>query len=104
MISNKIKAIVVDVSFWIGIAVLVLWALGKSFGMIHSPAWVEMIPYFSVAIAVSSASIKIGRILERIDYMGKDLSNLRTAVVTIGQDVRDIQKRAACLNGPKCNK
>ncbi len=102
MVSDKVKGLIETVMFWASIATLVLWALGKSFGIIHSPNWMEMVPYFTIAIAVSSASTKVGRTIERIDHMDKEVNSLRTAVIAIGKDVREIQRKAFCLNDMRC--
>ena len=102
MISNKIKYILGDIMFWAGIIILVLWALGKSFGIINSPNWIEMIPYFTIAVTLSGAGVKLGRTLEKIDNMEKELNSLRIAVIEIGKDVREIQRKAFCLNDTRC--
>lgn len=51
--------------FWtygiLGSGLLILiWALLKSFGIINTPVWIEMIPYYGIAFAVISAAYKIG--------------------------------------------
>jgi len=116
MVSDRVKNMIENILFWAGIVTLVLWALGKSFGIIHSPNWVEMIPYFSIAVAISSASTKVGRTLEKIDNIDKRVdsidrrvsslerrfNNLCIAVIKIGKDVKEIQRRAFCLNSMRC--
>jgi len=103
MVSDRVKNLIENIMFWAGIATVLLWALGKSFGIIHSPDWVEMLPYFGIVVAISSASIRIGKILERINHMGKEMGSLRTAVIEIGKDVREIQRKAFCLNRARCS-
>ena len=43
-----------DIVFWTSMAVLVLWALAKSFGLIHTPVIIEMIPLFTIAFAAGA--------------------------------------------------
>ncbi len=43
-----------DIVFWTSLAILVLWALAKSFGIIHTPVIIEMIPLFTIAFAAGS--------------------------------------------------
>ncbi len=102
MVSDKIKYLFWEALFWVAIGTLFLWALGKSFGIINSPNWVEMLPYFSIGTAISAASIKIGRILEKIENIDKRLTNLTLTVIEIGKDVREIQRKAFCLNDSRC--
>lgn len=117
MVSDKIKNMIENILFWAGIATIVLWALGKSIGIINSPNWVEMLPYFGIAVTISTASTKVGRTLEKINNIDKRVdnidkrvsslerrfSNLCIAVIRIGRDVKEIQRRAFCLNEAKCS-
>ena len=43
------------------------WALLKAVGILHSPVWVEMIPYFSVGIGILGGVYKLGKIKQGID-------------------------------------
>ena len=60
------------IEFWdlliiIGALFILVWALLKSFGLIHSPIWVEMIPYFGGAISLIGAAYKLGKIKRGIE-------------------------------------
>lgn len=112
MVSDKIKDLIGTAMVWTGIITLLLWALGKSFGIIHSPDWVGMLPYFSFVVVLMGASAKAGKVLEkienidkrvdnldkRVDNLDKRLNSLCTAVIKIGKDVREIQRKAFCVN------
>lgn len=56
-----------DVLLWLGAILILGWALLKSFGIIHSPIWVEMVPYLGVGISIIGGAYKIGKISEKID-------------------------------------
>lgn len=43
------------------------WALLKSVGILHSPVWVEMIPYLSGGIGILGVVYKLGKIKQGID-------------------------------------
>lgn len=84
-----------SILFWGGLLILVLWALAKATGIIKTPIWVEMIPYFSVAAALAGGGIKVGKVLEKISTLCKDMKEVK-------HDVKEIQKKALCLNTAKC--
>ncbi len=60
----------------IGIAIIVLWALAKSFGIIRSPVWLEMIPVFGGAATLGGVGIAIGKVLNRVDRLVADVERL----------------------------
>ena len=41
--------------------IILIWALLKSFGLIYSPIWTEMIPYYGIGITVIAAIYKLGK-------------------------------------------
>ena len=69
-----------DILTWIGILIIVLWALGKSLGLISSPAWVEMIPVYGVATALAGISVGIGRTLQKLDRVIADVEQINRTV------------------------
>jgi len=91
----KFKISLWAVLFWGGLIVLVLWALGKATGIINTPLWIDMIPYFSVATALAGGGIKAGKVLQKIDTVCQDVKEVK-------YDVKEIQKKAMCLNKSKC--
>ena len=74
---NKLKSInynmkKLGIDFWdcliiIGGLFILGWALLKSFGIIHSPIWVEMIPYFGGAMSIIGGAYKLGKIKRGIE-------------------------------------
>lgn len=65
-----------DIVFWLGLLTIFLWALLKSFGVIHSPSWIEMVPYFGGVVALAGFAFKAGRLFQKVDTMDKSLARL----------------------------
>lgn len=80
-----------DLLIVFGITVLLIWALLKSFGIIHSPVWVEMIPYFSVIFAFIGAVYKLGKIMEGINNMKLGLDKVLDRLGIIETKVNKIE-------------
>lgn len=57
--------------FWLGIAMILGWAIGKSIGWIYSPVWVQMIPIFGGAVSLISIGTSIGKFMEFFNQFGK---------------------------------
>ena len=76
---------------WIGIALIIGWALLKSFGIIHSEVWEEMIPYFGVGtslIGITNVAYKFGKKLGKIEEgVGQNNFNLQE----INHDIKEIK-------------
>lgn len=61
----------------IGGALLILsWALLKSLGVIHSPAWVEMIPYMGAGASILGIAYKTGEVMNVIKIIRQDVNKL----------------------------
>ncbi|MDP2947125.1 MAG: hypothetical protein Q8N88_03340 [Nanoarchaeota archaeon] len=46
---------------------IIFWAVLKSIGIIHSPVWVEMIPYASGGVALPGLVYNFGKIKRGVD-------------------------------------
>lgn len=51
-----------ETEFWntliiVGAILIIGWALLKSFGVINSPPWVEMVPYFGIGVSIMAGHI-----------------------------------------------
>lgn len=53
----------------LGALFLFLYAFGKIIWLIHSPIWVDMSPYITVASTVAAICISTGMILQKIANM-----------------------------------
>jgi len=63
-----------------GALIIVLWALGKSFGIINSPIAIEMIPYIGGGLGLLGAGMKLGRIFEKTEKIEKDVREIKSDV------------------------
>lgn len=56
-----------DILIIIGSMLILGWALLKAIGIIHSPTWVDMIPYFGVSASIIGGAYKLGKIKKGIE-------------------------------------
>lgn len=52
---------------WIGAIIILGWVLLKIIGVISSPVWVEMLPYFGGGLSIIGAAYKLGKIKKGIE-------------------------------------
>ena len=83
-----------DVLIWLGIAAVALWALGKAMGWISSPVWVDMIPIFGGVATVAGISIKVGRVLQKLDVVIDDVDRIE-------DEVKEVDKRVTMLEASR---
>ncbi len=81
--EKKHKFDLVDFVIWAGIIIIFLWAIGKSIGWISSPVWVDMIPVFCGGATVAGISVKIGRLLQKIDVVIGDVDKIKDELKTV---------------------
>lgn len=60
----------------IGLGLLLIWIILKAMGIIHSPMWVDMIPYLGIFVAITGAIYKLGRVMEVIEQTSKKVDRL----------------------------
>ena len=73
----------IKIDFWdililFGALAILTWALMKAFRMIHTPAWVEMIPYFGGAFSIIGGTYKLGKIIRGIEETEQKVDKLIT--------------------------
>lgn len=56
--------------------IILVWAFLKSFNIIHSPAWVEAIPYFGVGFAILGMVYELGRIIKGVEHTENKVNKL----------------------------
>lgn len=86
---------VADMLIWLGIVAVTLWALGKAMGWISSPVWVDMIPVFGGIATVAGISIKVGRVLQKLDVVINDVERIEGEVRAIDKRVTVIEASRA---------
>jgi len=88
------KLSVWDYLAWGSLLILLAWALGKSFGFIHSPIWVEMVPAFTGVGAAATILVKLGKYRNILMTLNSEFKDIK-------KDLKEIHKNASCLRG-KC--
>jgi len=77
----------------LGIILIIVWALGKSFGWIHSPEWVNMIPVFGGAVTLAGISIGVGRLLQKIDRVIFDVEKVLRKTDNLNNRVTSLESK-----------
>ena len=76
-----------------GVVGLSLWALAKSLGWVHSPTWVEIMPYFFGAGGLGGIAIYCGKVMPRLDRVEKDVEKVDGKVDEIIRDTSAIKAK-----------
>lgn len=76
---------------WFGIVGMFCWALAKSLGWIHSPVWVDMIPYYLGGGSLGGIAIYCGKVLSRLDRVEEDIRSIDGKVNAIVVDTASIK-------------
>ena len=58
-----------DILIYLGLLLLVGWAMLKSLGVINSPVWIDMLPYYGIALAGLGGAYKLGKIMNGIERL-----------------------------------
>lgn len=56
-----------DILIIAGALIILIWALLKAIGYIHTPNWVEVLPYFGGGISIIGGAYKLGKIKKGIE-------------------------------------
>ena len=65
-----------DVVMLFGAMLILFWATLKSLGIIHSPIWIEMMPYFGIGITLVGAIYKMGKIARGVEETENKVKDL----------------------------
>lgn len=65
-----------DAVIIIGALIILIWALLKAIGVINSPAWVDMLPYFGASFSIIGAAYKLGKIKKGIEETDKKVDRI----------------------------
>ena len=80
----------------IGASVIIAWALLKSFGIINTPVWIEMVPYVASGVSIFGAIAFFVNLFAEVRYIGntvRRIENMRDDFI----GVKTTQK--LCLDG-----
>lgn len=56
-----------DIVILIGALIILFWAVLKALGIISSPVWLDVMPYFGVGAAIIGGVYKLGKIKRGIE-------------------------------------
>ncbi|MBI1970158.1 hypothetical protein HYS47_00265, partial [Candidatus Woesearchaeota archaeon] len=66
-LTFKQKILVYDVIIYTCLALLLLWIILKFVGVIQTPLWLELLPYFLAGVSLFGAVMKVGSFFGRLD-------------------------------------
>ncbi|MFA5020349.1 MAG: hypothetical protein WC533_04605 [Candidatus Pacearchaeota archaeon] len=58
-----------DFLIFIGVIIILGWALLKTLGIINSPIWLEMMPYYGAGLAGLGGAYKLGKIMNGVERL-----------------------------------
>ncbi len=87
-----------DVLFWLGIAIMAVWIIGKLAGLIHSPTWVETLPIIGALVAVLSIGLKAGRVLQKLDYVFDAVNELKGDMKEVKAELKAHDTRITAID------
>lgn len=65
-----------DILIIVGALLIIIWALLKAFGIIKTPTWVEMMPYFGGAASIIGGAYKLGKIKKGIEQTDEKVDKI----------------------------
>jgi len=80
----KAKRVVIDWNFFTSLVIILsiilisVWVLLKIAGVIHSPIWVDMIPYLGIIASGIAVFYKLGKIMKGIEVMAEKVNRIST--------------------------
>ena len=83
----KIRLRPTDIIFYLILAIILIWAILKTIGIIQSPIWLEMLPVF---VAVFGAGIfyqKVMVIRDTVNDIKEEIKNLEKRISSIEKKI-----------------
>jgi len=102
--NEKIKIDIGSLVMWIGIILILGWAVLKILGVIQSPVWMEVIPYVGIGFSLAGGAYKFGKRMENID---RRLERTEDKITNLSRDFQDMREdfvkvrhnQILCMNG-----
>jgi len=93
-----------DLLLYGGAVTLIGWALLKSFGIINTPIWVEMLPYIALGVSIFGGAYKFGKMMEgmnrRLIRTEEKVTNLSRDFWSIKEDFIKVKhNQILCMDG-----
>ena len=91
-----------DIIIWISLLILVAYIIGKLFGIINTPEWINLIPIITLAFFAEAFYQKvfgfINKMYRRTDYLKKGIENTKKQVTNINFTLSDHNNKLNEIN------
>jgi len=75
----------------LGLLVLFIFIMGKSFGLIHSPVWVDYIPHMAGGATLLGIAIQTGKTLQQLKDINADVNKMDKKLNEVVKDTATIK-------------
>ena len=86
-----------NIVFWIGVTIIFLYFMAKEFGLIHSPVYIEMLPYLGAFITLLALAKKFGVFETQLLMIVNELSSMKEDISNIKRELHSVDKRLLIL-------
>ncbi|MFH1199725.1 MAG: hypothetical protein V1708_01525 [Candidatus Micrarchaeota archaeon] len=86
---------------YLGAVAILLWALLKSFGIIHSPVWVDMIPFFGGGVSILALAYRADRFIQKIEQKIDEMTAEVKKIAGLSDRILTIETRCEERHSPK---
>ena len=86
-----------SVVFWLGIITVFLWLIAKAVGLIHTPWFIQAIPYVGGLITLLAITKEIGRFVQKLETVILDVKDMKMDIREIKQSMYSLDKRVSIL-------
>lgn len=82
---------IVDYILYLSLLVLAIWVIGKLFGIIQSPVWVEMFPYAAALMAAGAFLEMVRRMTKDVKEVSQKVSNIDARVIRMEAKMEGVE-------------
>ena len=86
-----------SVVFWLGVITVFLWLIAKAVGLIHTPWYLEAIPYIGSFIALLAMAKEIGKFVYKVERALGDIGEIKIDIKNVKHDIHSLDKRVSVL-------
>ena len=89
-----------DFLIWTGIALVLIWILLKTFGVMNSPIWFEMLPFYGLVGTSIGMAYKFGQVMENINHRFDRTDEKINQLLEMKEDLIKVkQNQFLCMEG-----
>jgi len=74
----------------LGLVILIIFILGKSFGFINSPVWVNYIPHIAGGFTLLGIALQTGKVLQKIKDTGERVTKVDGRVTKMDEKLDNV--------------